>query len=305
MLKRIDELRIFVQVIDSGSLTAAARAMDLTIHQVSRRLAALEERLGTTLVHRSTRSLAASDEGQRVYAGALRILAEVEATERLLTRDDQLHGNLRLAIPGALAQGAWLERLYTLLGEHPDLSVDLMLVDTGVDVIAGGFDLALFVGVPPASSLIGLHLGRIRPTMCATPAYLDRRGRPQHPDDLADHDTLRFVADRGQSHWTLLHESGEEVTVAVKGQLASNDSRLLFNATQNGWGIGLYPSWLTYTAVNSLEEVLPGWRFSGFPVYAMLPPARRGDPRTRAVLEATREALAPVFDGHSGPQSAA
>ena len=296
MLTRIDELRIFVQVVDSGSLTAAAEAMDLTIHQVSRRLAALEKRLGVSLIHRSTRSLSISDEGARVYAGALRVLAEVAATERLVANDDALHGNLRLALPGALAQGAWLDRMYALLAEHADLTVDLMLVDTGVDVIAGGFDLALMVGSPPSASLIGLHLGHIRPSICATPAYLDRHGRPEHPRDLADHQTLRFVAARGQSHWTLVHTNGEEVTVPVSGQLASNDSRLLFNAAQLGWGIGLYPSWITHNReAYPLEEVLPGWRFSGFPVYAMLPPSRRGDPRTRAVLKATREALAPVF----------
>jgi DNA-binding transcriptional LysR family regulator len=166
-----------------------------------------------------------------------------------------------------------------------------------VDVIAGGFDLALVVGAPPVSSLIGLHLGHIRPTLCATVGYLDEFGRPERPEDLRSHRTLRFVSDRGQSHWTLVHEDGEEVTVPVSGQLASNDSRLLFKAVQGGWGIGLFPSWFsTRDAAESLEEVLPGWRFQGFPLYALLPPARRGDPRTRAVLNATREALVPIFE---------
>ena len=291
MINRVDELRIFVQVVDSGSLTTAARALSLSIHQVSRKLKALEERVGHTLIHRSTRSLALSDDGERLYNGAQRVLAEIAATEQALSSPSTLRGTLRVALPSMMSRGPWLAAMRDLLNTHPELTVDIFLIDSGIDVVASGFDLAIVVGTPPPSSLIGVSLGAVEAPLAATPAYLDQHGRPEIPADLSSHRVLRFVAKRATTHWTLVHrETGETTTAPVHGPFASADGHLLASALLEGLGIGIASADWLLDAIDEgrLEQVLHHWTFDAFPVYALIPPNRRGDPRVRAVLACCR-----------------
>lgn len=302
MLERVDELRIFVQVVDSGSLTAAARALGLSIHQVSRRLQSLEDRVGLTLIHRSTRSLALSDDGERLYSGAQRVLAEVSAIERALSSPSELRGTLRVALPSMLSRGPWLTAMRDLLESHPELTVDVFLIDSGVDVVASGFDLAIVVGTPPPSSLIGVTLGVLHAPLAATPSYLDRHGRPHVPADLAHHRVLRFVAERATTQWTLVQRrTRETTTVPVHGPFASADGHLLASALLEGLGIGIASADWLLEAIDEgrLERVLRDWTFDGLPLYALMPPSRRGDARVRAVLACCRASMG---DRVMGPQ---
>lgn len=290
----LDELRAFTAVYESGSFTVASRRLALTTNAVSLRVQKLEEGLGVRLFVRTTRSVSPTEEGRAFFTRVVRVLAELEeAEEDLRPKSEGLHGTVRIAIPGALATGPLLERLRDLLDAHPALVVQTRVTSTPVNIAAEGLDLAVVVGQPPESAFVGRLLGRVHWVLAAAPSYLDRRGRPRSPTELASHRCLRLLSTPPQDEWTLVDSRGKELTVAVHGAFEADDSRALGDATYAGLGIGVRPVGECARAEKEgrLERVLPKYRFQPLDVYALVPKGRVRVPRVAACLDALRAAV--------------
>ncbi len=293
-LNSIDELRAFVAVTDAASFTTAAKRLGVTTNAVSLRVQRLEHALGARLLIRTTRSVAATEEGRLFYVRALNVLRELDDAETELRPNAVgLVGTVRIAVPGAVATGPFLKRLRTLLEAHPQLVVQTRVTNDAVDLAAEGIDLALVVGQLRDSSFVGRLLARVTWVLAASPAYLKRHGRPRTPTELSLHQCLRFLSSPPQEEWTLIDKNGQQVTVPVKGTFEADDSRTLGDAAYAGLGIGVRPAGECRRAVKAglLQRVLPGYRFQPLDVYALVPQGRLRIPRVAACLEALRAAV--------------
>jgi len=293
-LDSIEALRVFVQVVDSGQLGAAGRILGLARTLVSRRIARLEDELGVQLLVRTTRSLRVTDEGEEFYRRCRRILAEVEdASQAVRTVVGEVRGTVRARLPTVMASPRLQASLRVLLESNPRLNVQLSFSDQPVDLVAGGWDIAVLAGPPPDSTHIARRVARMRPGLAATPEYLARAGIPQRPEDLAEHECLRFISDRPQDTWTLINDVGTEQEVPVHGRLESDNSAALRDAMLAGVGIGLVSSVEIASAVDEgrLVHVLPDWTMAPFTLYSLTPAGRTGIPRIRHFSEWIRAYL--------------
>lgn len=291
-IETVAEARTLVLVVEGGSLSAAARTLHISPNAVSQRVRALEARAGVRLLHRTTRSLSLTEEGEALYRHCLRIVAEVEAAEADLERAPAVvRGRVRVAVPTALAGAPTLVALGALHADHPGLRVQLLVTDDrALDLVGAGVDLSFHYGEPPDSGLILRRLGETAVGLCATPAYLDARGRPGVPADLSTHAVLRFLDALPQTTWTLVDADGAEVEAEVGGWFESDSSRALADAVHAGLGIGVRPV-REIEQSGGLERVLPGYTFGRAPLVALMAPGRHRLPRVRAVLDVLSEAF--------------
>ncbi len=295
----LEELRTFVQVVESGSLTAAARALGVRTNVVSRRLLRLEERLGATLALRTTRALGVTAAGQAYYARCVEVLSALELAERELRAAEghggpaELSGTYRVHVPGLIADLLSPTFNALLLG-NPELALELHVRDQPADPVREGLDLALGIEVE-SDRLVVRALGPIAGFLVAAPSYLAAHGIPTRPSDLTTHQVLRFVYPGGlETTWTLTDDAGDEQVVPVRGRLSATDSRTLVRACVAGLGIGLMspPVAGSYVDEGRLERVLPRHTTGTFTLYASYPPSRRSDAGLAALLGAMREGLA-------------
>ncbi|HET7545502.1 MAG TPA: LysR family transcriptional regulator [Polyangiaceae bacterium] len=294
MLSSLDELRAFAAVYDSGGFTAASRRLGLTTNAVSLRVQKLEEELAVQLFVRTTRSVAATEEGRTFYERVANVLASLEqAEEELRAPANGLYGTVRVAIPGALATAPLFEELRSLLEAHPHLRIQTRVTSAPIDLVSEAIDIGVVVGQPPASMFVGRLLGRVTWVLAAAPQYLNLHGRPRKPADLGRHRCLRLLTSPPQDEWTLLDQSGKEIVVQVRGGYESDDSRSLGDATYSGLGIGVRPSGECLRAVRAgqLERVLPKYRFQPLDVYGLIPKGRARLARVVACLQALQAAV--------------
>lgn len=292
---RIEDLRTFALVVDSGSLSSAARTLQLSTNAVSRRLQRLEAQAGSRLLNRTTRRISLTDEGRIVYARCSRIVAELDAVEdELHPTGDPLQGAVRLALPSGAATRHLLHSISSALSAHPKLKVQLRIATTSIDPIDGGVDIALHVGPVSDSSLIARLLATRSWVLVASPEYLKRHGTPRTLTDLANHQCLRLLADRPQRTWNLLDRKGRRVKALVGGTFECDDSRVLGDAVYAGLGIGVRSDeeLASGLAAGTLVHVLPGYRFGAFELYALVAPGRLRIPRVAAFVELLREVMA-------------
>lgn len=290
-LESLEELRVFCQIVESGSLTAAARALKLPPNTVSRRLKALEERLDTRLLYRTTRSLSLSESGRALLARAHRILDEVDAAELAIQRETEgLTGLVRISLMSILTVPQTLRGLDALLQQHPGLRLQVSVNDRLVSPVTEGLDVVVIGGTLADSSLVARKLATVEPVLIASEAYLQRRGVPQVPADLLRHETVHFRSGAGTFPWTLTGPNGEQHVVRPEGRFEANDGRALFDAIVTGMGIGFSSRRLMRTQPG-LVEVLPDHTLPSFPVYAIYPAAEKRSARLQAVVGALVEAV--------------
>jgi DNA-binding transcriptional LysR family regulator len=257
-----EDMRIFAQVMEAGSFTAAADRLGMSKQSVSRRLMQLEERLGVRLLNRSTRRLDATPLGQHYYQSALRLLGEVQQVEHDISGQAQaLRGTLRLSAPLSFAMSHLGCLLTEFLQLHPQLDVEVDLSDRAVDLIGEGYDLALRIGGLEDSSLIARRIASVERVYCASPAYLQARGVPLKPEDLAGHDCLPYGHSR-QVQWQF-RQGGKAQAIQVTGRMRANNGELLRDAAIAGMGVTYLPTFIVGQAladgrlVNVLEEWTP------------------------------------------------
>ena len=280
----LGDLAAFVQVVDSGSFTAAGRVLGKPTKQVSRQVRRLEDELGAALLHRTTRSVSATQAGTAFYARARQILDELEQATRELAPASGIQRSLRVAVP-TLSVAAGLARwLRDLRAEHPGLSVQVTLTDEPVDLVALGFDLQLVAGAPAQTSFVMRRLLTAALPLAAHRSYVARHGSPERPEHLTDHECLRFLAGSPQAVWPLTHAEHGSVEAPVSGSLQSTASEVLYAALHEGLGIGICGRGYLHGEgrARGLVPVLPGWTMEPIPLFAIRP---RTSPRG-AVVEA-------------------
>jgi len=283
----LDQLVTWARIVESQSLTAAARATHQSLPTVSRQLRALEAELGVTLARRSTRRLVVTPEGQALYEHAARILREVDAA-RALSKSGALRGSLTVSASVTLGQAFVVPRLGALLRAHPGLRVELRIEDRLADFVADGVDLAVRAGVDPpdSASLIATPLWRFHRVPVASPAYLDVRAMPDSVEALATHACLVQLGAQGPiRRWRLLR-GDEERAVDVDGPLSSSAPTALREAALSGAGVAFLPTWLVADDLlhGRLREVLPGWRSRAVTAWGVYLRARRSAAALRAFL---------------------
>ncbi|KAB0640485.1 LysR family transcriptional regulator [Burkholderia latens] len=236
----LDNLALFLRIVEKGGLAAAGREVGLSPATVSERLAALESYYGAALLARTTRAISLTDEGRTLVAGARRLLAEADELESRVRRGAQtLSGPVRLSAPADLGQARVVPVVDAFLAEHPGVTVDLHLGDGYVDLVGQGLDFAIRRGTLADSTLRSRSLGRSRRAVCAAPAYLAAHGTPRHPRDLAEHDciVMRFGQEL-YAEWPFRIDD-ELKRVMVRGRRVANDGALVRAWCVAGHGIAL------------------------------------------------------------------
>ena len=288
-----EDMRIFTQVMESGSFTAAADQLGLSKQFVSRRLMQLEERLGVRLLNRSTRRLDVTPLGQTYYESALRLLADVEQAEQSIAgQNNQPRGTIRLTAPLSFAIEHLGRLLPVFLERFPQVAVEVDLSDRSVDLLGEGYDLALRIGVLEDSTLIGRHIAHIERVYCCSPDYLERRGEPTEPEALKGHDCLPYGHSR-QVQWRF-ERHGKPVAVSLCGRMRANNGELLRDAAIAGLGITYLPLFIVGAALEEgrLVRVLDGFRTPPLALSAVYPQHRQGARPVQALIDFLKEALA-------------
>jgi DNA-binding transcriptional LysR family regulator len=283
-MDRLASMQVFVQVVDSGSFAAAAKRLDASAATVTHHVQALEDHLGVQLLNRTTRRLNLTDVGRNFYEHSTRILAQVEQAENCASA---LHttprGLLRINTTEPIARV-----VAPLLAEfgatHPDMSFEVVTTTQMADLIEEGFDLALWPGQLPDSSLISRGLGVGGRIACASPAYLERCGTPQRPQDLVDHNCLIHAMIEKPWHFT---GPDGEIAVAVSGNLRSNSWVAIRGAALAGQGIALIPIVQVAEDVHGgrLTRLLPDYDAGEAVVQAVYPPSRNLSVKLRSFLD--------------------
>jgi DNA-binding transcriptional LysR family regulator len=291
-MDRIAGMQTFVQVVDSGSFSGAAKRLGVSPALVTGHVQALERRLGVQLLNRTTRKLNLTEVGRGFYERCRRILAEMEEAEGLASAQQSTpRGTLRLNTSVSLA------RLVTPLindyvARFPEVSFELVMSDRMVDMVEEGFDVALRTGSLPDSSLKARRLGVGRMVLCAAPGYLEGHPRPAHPDDLAAHNCLVYVTAEPDGRWHFSGADGEH-DVEVAGNLRSNSIEGLRAAALAGLGICLLPMVNVSDDLRhgQLVRLLPDYRTSEVVVRALYPAGRHVSIKVRTFVDFLVERL--------------
>jgi len=284
---RFDAMTVFARVVEAGSLSAAARSIPMSLTSVSRHLAALEQRLGTQLLRRTTRHLSLTDEGRLVYDRAKTILSELQEMEMTLSANrSEPSGRLRVSAPVLIGRLLIAPQLPAFLARHPLVDIDLLLIDRAVNLVEEDIAVAVRVGRLPDSSLVARRLAEIRMVVCAAPSYLARRGRPTTPADLRQHDCLVFSETLGPIEWRFQSPKGR-ISVKVRGRLCVNNLDSVVSAAIGGAGIARVPSWQVSTDMSAgrLEALLTHYERPAAPVHAVFQHSKVSSAKIRAFID--------------------
>lgn len=306
-MDRVQAMTVFVKVVESGSLSGAARALGLSLPSVSRYVAGLEERFGARLLARTTRQLALTESGRLYYERAKRILGEIDDAELVLTAQAAVpSGRLHVSAPTLIGRLRLAALLPNFLARYPQIAVDLTLLDRPVSPVEEGIDVAIRVGRLEDSSMIARKLGTVRMVVCAAPAYLERRGEPQRPEELRDHDCLVFAAGAGADEWRFQGLPGRKAAVRVVARLRANMLDAVVAAALGGAGLVRAPSWQVaeHVASGQLKIVLAPFERPSSPIHAIFSHARPLPPKVRAFTDFLVERWAEEGDHNLVPTEA-
>ncbi|KJV44942.1 LysR family transcriptional regulator [Pantoea sp. BL1] len=290
---QIEDLRIYVAVIQAGNFTAAAEQLMLSKQYVSRRIAAMEESLDARLLNRNTRKLSVTDNGQVFAQHAQRILDDVQEAELAVSgRRQVLQGSFRLSVPMSFGISHLSPYIAEFLSQHPGLQFQVELADRYVDMVGEGFDMAIRIGTLPDSSLIAKRLGVFRRVICGSPSYIQGAGAPREPEDLLNHACLRYGRE-SQTGWELFNGDKRKV-MAVQGPMVSNNGEMLRDAAVAGLGLILLPEFIVAPALASgeLMTVLDEWQPSSLNLNALYPQHRQRSEVNRVFMAFLQEKLA-------------
>jgi DNA-binding transcriptional LysR family regulator len=278
-------MALFIKIVQYGSLSATDRALNLPKATLSRKLSALERRLGTTLVHRNTRSLTLTDAGRVYFERCLPIILEAEAAEtEMRERMDVPSGLVRLTATASFGQYVLAPLLFAFLDRYPAVRMELEFTDRRVSLIEEGFDLAVRMGELEDSELRARRLMRIERYVVATPQYLERSGTPTTPEELRSHRCL--IVSEQPDHWSFIGSQGE-VSVTVSWRLAAHGTLTIRDAMLAHQGIALLPEYLLQQEIDSgkVVRLLKDFRVPSIDATALFPKARTTAAATRVLLE--------------------
>lgn len=291
----LNDIVVFTKVVETRSFTGAAEQLGLPKSTVSRKLAQLEERLGVRLVQRTTRKLALTDIGEAYYERCARIVSDLAAAEQLVT-DMQAtpRGRLRVTAPVDLTTRYLGAIIADFTSGHAEINVEVEATDRVVDLIEEGFDLAIRFGQLPESTLIARKLCTIEAMLCASPAYLARRGTPATIEDLDSHDRVLFTPSPRTQTWTL-YSGDATYDFGRPARFACNNVGAVHDAALAGAGIALLTDFMIAADLEAgvLVPVLPAWRARSTDTHAVYPARQNMPPRLTLFLDHLAKALGP------------
>jgi DNA-binding transcriptional LysR family regulator len=296
-MDRIGDIALFLRVLDLGSISAAARDLNLSVAVASQRLKRLEQSLGVRLLHRTTRQLHATAEGLQLATQGRALVEDLEALAGGLRQaGGGIAGTLRMTMSSTFGRLYISPLLPEFLALHPQLRVSVDLSDRKIDLVSSGMDLAIRIGALDDSSLVSRQLAANRRVLCASPDYLARRGTPQTPADLAQHDCLLLAGSQGVQDTWRLHDGDREIAVRVSGRIESSQGELLRDAAVAGLGIALHSTWHVNGDLRAgrLQVVLPDYPIAATGIHAVMPQRRLVPPRVRAFVDFLAERLGGV-----------
>ena len=298
-MDRLTAARVFVEVVERGSQTAAAEHLEMSRAMVSRYLGELESWIGARLLHRTTRKLSLTGLGEELLPRCRAMLELADELQDAGQRvSDSLSGTLRIASSQSFAQ-AWLARaVAAFVEQHPRVAIDLQVSNLAVNLVEERIDLAVRITNQLDPNLIARRLATCHSVLCAAPSYLARHGTPQQPQELSQHNCLTY-AYFGRSLWQF-ERHGEPLGIAVAGTISANESTVLLEATLAGAGISLQPLYSVAPLLRAgrLQALLPDYRVEALGIHALYGSRRQMLPALRALLDflAARLQAEPEWD---------
>ena len=288
-MDRIDGMQSFVAVVETGSFAAAGQRLGISNKLVSKRVAQLENQLGMSLLHRTTRSMSLTHEGERYLEGARRVLVEVEQLETEFGDTEGLKGTVRVAAPLTYGDTAVASAANRFVEEHPNVTVELDLSDHYADLAKGGFDIAIRIGNLSDSSLIVRKLGETDMKVVAAPSYLEKHGAPDHPTQLSEHICIRDANNPDPNRWPFRIE-GQYVQVPVSGPFLANSPPACLVPTRAGLGVFICPDVFLGDDLETgrLIELFPEFHSRALPIQSVQLPSAFRKPRVKAFVEFMR-----------------
>ena len=292
-MDRFQEMRVFVAVAEAGSFVGAAEGLGLSTASVSRQVGSLESRLNVRLLHRTTRRLSLSEEGEVFLGRARTLLAALdEAEAEISARSGRAAGQLRVNAPVSFGilhlAGLW----DGFLARHPALTLDITLADRTVDLVEEGYDVAVRIARLPDSTLISRHLATTRMVLCASPEYLRQHGSPRHPADLAGHAVWAYRYFVTGDEWTFEGPAGP-VSARVRPTVRSNNGDTCRAGALSHRCIVLQPSFLVGPDIRrgTLVELMPEYRAPTLGIHAVYPSRKHVAPKVRLLIDFLMEAF--------------
>lgn len=293
-------LRCFVAVVETRSFSSAARQLRVSPSSVTKQVQGLEAALGVALLHRTTRRLNVTEDGERFYQTCQAILTQVDQAAAAMGADRELGGHLRVAAPPSFAAAVLGPRLPDFFRQHPGLSVDVVVSSALPDLIRDRIDVAITLQEEPASKLAHFRLADSPCALCAAPAYLERAGTPRVPEDLHRHDCLSSRFSQLAEPWMLQDGAGWQV-IATRSRLLSDNGDLLRQACLAGGGIGNFYRFHVAEDLRAgrLVTVLPDHPVRPKSAYAVVPHRLIIRPQTRAFIDFVQRLTRETITGQS------
>jgi len=286
-MDKLEGLRAFVKVVELGSFSEAGRALRLSRSAVSKYVGELENELGVQLLHRTTRHVSPTENGQAYFERVLGILGDLEAADQAVTHLQATpRGLLRVNAPMSFGTMQLGPAIADFMGLYPELRIQLALSDESVDPVQDGLDVTLRIAELESSSLIARRIMPIPRVVCASPDYFQQRGVPQHPGDLRDHACLTYGYLSTGNQWKLTGEDGEH-WIAPSWTLCVNNAEVLRDAALKGRGIALLPTFVAVEALRDgmLRTCLDGYHAPPLALYAIYPPTRHLAVKVRLFID--------------------
>ncbi len=287
-MDRFADIEALVAVVESGTFSAAGERLGVAKSVISRRVSQLEQRLGSRLLHRTTRRLSVTDAGRNFYQRAVQILADLDEAEQGVSAESaELRGTLKLAAPLSFGLAHLASALTDFLDQHPAIEVNLDLNDRNINLVEEGFDLAVRIGELQDSTLVARRLGTSRMVTCASRAYLERHGEPLHPNDLQRHIGLQYSNISYKQHWQFVTRDGETLQAQPQIRIRANNGEALACAAVAGMGITTGPTFILgqYLREGKLHRILMDYRRPSIGIFAVTPPGRLLPQRVQRFIE--------------------
>ena len=287
-MDRFEDLQTFVAVVETGSFTAAADRLNTAKSAVSRRIAALEGRLGVQLMRRTTRRISLTDTGESFYRHSARILADLEEAESAVAQEHgELRGTLKVALPMSFGLRHMSGPIAEFCRRHPRVHFDLDLNDRRIDLIEEGIDVAIRIGHLADSSLMARKLFDVRSVVCGSPKYFAEHGTPKTPQELTEHPCLVYGNLADPAKWVCRDGEGQQHEISVNVAMTATSGDLLCAAAAEGLGITRQPAFIAGDAIShgQLVPILTDYDWPVTPAYALYPPTRHLSYRVREFID--------------------
>jgi len=291
-METLTGMRLFARVVEAGSFSEAGRRLGLAPSSISRQISTLEDTLGARLMNRTTRKLNLTEAGQLYYQHVSRILADIEEANLAISQLERApRGTLRLNVPVVFGRLHIAPALPAFLARYPEVTIDLTMTDNFVDLVEEGADLAIRIADLKDSSLIARKLAPSRRVICASPAYFERWGMPEKPEDLTRHNCLTYKFTPGSQQVWRLKGPDRVCEVKVSGNLQSNNAEALYAAAREGLGLCMLATWNVGEDIRrgALRTIFPEFEVSptdlDISVYAVYPQNRHLSAKVRAFVD--------------------